>query len=81
MEDIKESLDKAFNELNNNNLENNTSKEEIDELVNNQNKKVEEYRKELIEKIEKLKEYDINIEYDDNTSIEELENIINDVQF
>lgn len=81
MENIRESIDKMFNEINKNST-NNGSKEGIDELVNNQNNKVrEEYRKELIEKIEEIKGYGIKIEYDENTPIEELENIINDVQF
>lgn len=51
-------------------------KDIIDKSINKQ-----EYKDKLIKKLEELKKYNIDIKYDKNMSIEELENIINNVNF
>ena len=72
---IKEQLDK---------LETTSTegKDEITELINRQNEKVlEEKKKKLIVQIEELKNLGVDIEYDKSMSVEELEDIVDGVQF
>ena len=62
----------------------NEGNQDVAELVEDQNTKLmkeKEYRDSLIKQIEEIKKLGIDIEYNDNTSIEELENMINKVQF
>lgn len=57
-------------------------KDEITELINRQNEKVlEEKKKKLIVQIEELKNLGVDIEYDESMSVEELEDIVDGVQF
>ena len=71
---INPSLEDMYNEGN----------QDVAELVEDQNTKLmkeKEYRDSLIKQIEEIKKLGIDIEYNDNTSIEELENMINKFQF
>ena len=57
-------------------------KDEITDLVNEQNEKVLKQKKEkLIVQIEELKNLGVDIEYDKSMSVEELEDIVDGVQF
>ena len=57
-------------------------KEEITNLVNEQNEKALKQKKEkLIVQIEELKNLGVDIEYDESMSVEELEDIVDGVQF
>jgi Holliday junction resolvase RusA-like endonuclease len=57
-------------------------KDEITDLVNKQNEKVLKQKKEnLIVQIEELKNLGVDIEYDESMSVEELEDIVDGVQF
>ena len=57
-------------------------KEEITNLVNEQNEKALKQKKEkLIVQIENLKNLGVDIEYDESMSVEELEDIVDGVQF
>ena len=69
LDNIKPTLEDIYSEETN-----------IDELVENQNEKAyeeQEYKKDLIKAIEHLKEEGFDITYNNNQTIEELENIIN----
>ena len=83
-EEIENSLNDAFKEVNPsiNDFYNDNNK--INELVENQNNKNLEdikYRKELFDKIDSLKELGFIIDYNDKMTNEELENIINSVNY
>ena len=57
-------------------------KDEITDLVNEQNEKALKQKKEkLIVQIEELKNLGVDIEYDKSMSVEELEDIVDGVQF
>ena len=84
-EEIENSLNEAFNNINPslNDIYQNP-KEEISNLVENQNTKTLEeieYRKELFNKLEEIKSLGFIVEYNDNMTNEELEDIINSIQY
>lgn len=84
-EEIKNSIDEVFNNTDTsiNDIYNNNDVE-VNKLVENQNNKVVEdinYRKELLDKLDQIKDLGFNIEYNDKMTNEELEDIINSVQF
>ncbi len=85
-EEIKNTIDDIFNNQNPtlNDIYSNNTKEDISNLVNNQNEKATEdimYRKELFDKLQEIKDLGFKIEYNDQMTNEELENLINSVQY
>lgn len=82
-EEIENSLNDAFKEVNNS-INDIYPNNEINNLIDNQNNKnIEDikYRKELFDKLDSLKELGFIIEYNDKMTNEELENIINSVNY
>ena len=83
-EEIKKEINDIFNSTSNiNDLYTNNDKK-INELVDNQNKKALndiKYRKELLDKLDSLKELGFIIDYNDKMTNEELEDIINSVNY
>ena len=84
-EDIEKEIDNVFNNTQTtlNDIYSN-SKEEISNLVTEQNEKALaniEYRKELFDKLEEIKKLGFTVEYNSNMTNEELEDIINSVQY
>jgi len=82
-EEIEKSINDVFNTLEPN-KDSNITNEDINNLTDENNKKVLEdieYRKELFDKLEEIKELGFIVEYNDNMTNEELEDIINNVQY
>ena len=82
-EEIENSINDVFNTLEPN-KDSNITNEDINNLTDENNKKVLEdieYRKELFDKLEEIKELGFIVEYNDNMTNEELEDIINNVQY
>lgn len=81
---MKEELNSIIeNELNNLEINQSDITNEIKELVEKQNdnqKKEIETRKKIFEIFEKLKKMNINIEYNDSMTTEELEKLLEGVQ-
>ena len=83
-EEIENSLDEAFKNTNPTINDYYSDNNKVDELVENQNNNNIEsikYRKELFDKLESLKELGFLIDYNDKMTNEELENIINSVNY
>lgn len=83
-EEIENSIDEVFKSTNPSINDYYSNSDKIDELVNNQNEKAIEdikYRKELFDKLDSLKELGFIIEYNDKMTNEELEDIINSVNY
>ena len=70
--DKLDSLEPSFEDIYN-------SSGELDNMIKNQNEKVK-YKADLIKALEKLKEANFDVKYDVNMSIEELEEILNNVE-
>lgn len=70
--DKLDSLEPSFEDIYN-------SSDELDNMIKNQNEKVK-YKADLIKALEKLKEANFDVKYDVNMSIEELEEILNNVE-
>ena len=82
-EEIENSINDIFNTLEPN-KDSNITNEDINNLTDENNKKVLEdieYRKELFDKLEEIKELGFIVEYNDNMTNEQLEDIINNVQY
>ena len=82
-EEIENSLNDAFKEVKAS-INDMYHTNEIDNLIDNQNNKnIEDikYRKELFDKLDNLKELGFIIDYNDKMTNEELENIINSVNY
>jgi len=82
-EEIENSINDIFNTLEPN-KDSNITNEDINNLTDENNKKVLEdieYRKELFDKLEEIKELGFIVEYNDNMTNEQLEDIINSVQY
>lgn len=83
-EEIENSLNDAFKDVNNSLNDFYPDNNKINDLTNNQNIKAEEnvkYRKELFDKLDSLKELGFIIDYNDNMTNEELEDIINSINY
>ena len=80
-EDIKNVIDQELNKIDSSTLMNHQDdfSKNVDRVVYINNKQVredEEYRKRLIDKLNQLKENNSNIDFQEDMSIEELEDII-----
>lgn len=80
-EDIKNVIDQELNKIDSSTLMNHQDdfSKNVDRVVDINNKQVredEEYRKRLIDKLNQLKENNSNIDFQEDMSIEELEDII-----
>lgn len=71
IDDKLDSIDPSFENIYN-------STDELDEMIKNQNDKVK-YRSDLLKALNILKEKHYDVEFNDKMSIEELENILNNV--
>ena len=83
-EEIKKEINDIFNSTSNINDLYTNNDQKINELVDNQNKKALndiKYRKELLDKLDSLKELGFIIDYNDKMTNEELEDIINSVNY
>ena len=83
-EDIEKEINDVFNSTSNINDLYTNNEEKISELVDNQNEKAIKdikYRKELLDKLDSLKELGFIIDYNDKMTNEELEDIINSVNY
>ena len=83
-EEIENSLNDAFKDVNNSLNDFYPDNNKINDLTNNQNIKAEEnvkYRKELFDKLDSLKELGFIIDYNDKMTNEELEDIINSINY
>lgn len=83
-EEIEKEINEIFNSTSNINDLYTNNDQKINELVDNQNKKALndiKYRKELLDKLDSLKELGFIIDYNDKMTNEELEDIINSVNY
>ena len=81
-DELKDLIDQEFDKLNPSTEQKENIEKSIQEIIENQNKQVQEeatYRKKLFEILEKLEKMNIPIKYSDSMTTKELEKIIKEV--
>ncbi len=82
-DELQDLIDQEFSKLDSKTENIKDIEKSIKAIVDNQNKQVQEtaeYRKKLFEILEKMKKMNIKVNYNDNMTTEELENIIKEVK-
>jgi hypothetical protein len=81
-DELKDLIDQEFDKLNPSTDQKENIEKSIQEIIENQNKQVQEeatYRKKLFEILEKLEKMNIPVKYNDSMTTKELEKIIKEV--
>ena len=81
-DELKDLINQEFDKLNPSTDQKENIEKSIQEIIENQNKQVQEeatYRKKLFEILEKLEKMNIPVKYNDSMTTKELEKIIKEV--